>query len=187
MLDLKLEYKVKGRFVVKRTHKVIGTIFGVMLLTFGLLNTNVFANSKQGIAHLVMEHEEKIKRLEELLKGGSNDSPKETLTELQKEEILAQFNYYYANPYEGIEVYKQIVDVKIVEDEMGYIFQVYLEGDVNWLLDINDYKSSAEGYSLARNMTSHVKEFFHLYNGHINVKVEFYDDGELVTSFVDMK
>jgi hypothetical protein len=170
-----------------KNYKKIGAIAVTILLSFGLLNPNVFADSKKQLAHLVMEHEEKIKKIEEILSTGSNTS-KATISDQHKTEIIGQFEHRYItwNEYEPPgSIYKKIVDYKISEDEYGYLFQVYFEGEIDWKLDLNDDKGYADGYGFARDMISDVTKSFNLYNGYVDVKFEFYDDGELVTSFVE--
>ncbi|MGD6831851.1 hypothetical protein ACQCT5_06785 [Sutcliffiella halmapala] len=167
---------------MKKKTKIISTTIGALLLGLGIMSSDAFAEGKQKLAHLVMEHEQKIAALEEAFQSLSPSSeneeiPQETLDALfsEVEITLFQFDDYWDEEI-GDNAKINITEYKVIDSNGEAIVQVFMEGNYGWKQDDNGMFEP--GRVLAYNFINNFHPFAEIYG--VEVKYEFYQNGERV-------
>ncbi|MBM7618546.1 hypothetical protein JOC95_000388 [Bacillus tianshenii] len=167
---------------MKKKTKIITATVGALVLGLGIMTSDALAEGKQKLAHLVLEHEQKIAALEEAFQSlspssGNAEIPQETLEALSREvEItLFQFDDYWDEEI-GDMAKININEYKVIDSNGEAIVQVFIEGNYGWKQD--DSGTFEPGRVLAYNFINHFHPFAEIYG--VEVNYEFYQNGERV-------
>ncbi|WP_077619776.1 hypothetical protein [Bacillus sinesaloumensis] len=175
---------------MKKTIIVLSML--VLVIGFSLLNSNVFADSKKGLSHLVMEHESKINLLEEIIKNIDLDSDvQEVLTPELKQSLIKEVenllpdhrNFFNLETNENQHI--NITGYELQENKGKIILKIYTEGEYNWTeLDDNSTWEMGPGRKLASGIVSRFNTISKMYG--VEMGFEFYQNGERITNFVNL-
>lgn len=157
----------------------------VFILVFVSLNPTALANGKQGLAHIVQEHSERIANLEASIKNLGSSTDETKLSSDVEEAILFEanqeidmMNEMYS--YDGKHI--NVTNTEIKNDNGDLIMKIYIEGSYDWTT-----AESPEGLgrNFARAFISNYDKLSKMYG--VNLKYEFYENGERITTFIDVK
>ncbi|RKL69156.1 hypothetical protein CR203_03750 [Salipaludibacillus neizhouensis] len=170
---------------MEKKTKLLIVLF-TFVFAFVLVNPNVFAQGKNGLAHLVQEHTEKIAQLEDAIQNisGSN-SENEVLEGEVKEALLKEVTTRIDRSSNTIDYETgeelNITDFKLDEVNGEVVLQFFLEGDYDWTFDSNGNYTLAR--SFAQNFIFNFDPIPKMYG--VDMNYEFYQNGEQVTIFID--
>lgn len=177
--------------------KKIFLVVGAFVLTFSVLSPSVFAQGKEGLAHIVQEHTQKIEQLEEAIKNLSGSNSNESLPSEVKQALLKEASIEIKSYNAMTEPYGRgvnVIDYQIEEIKDEVILKVYTEGSNDWT--INEEREAEEGEgteaeagegagrNFARALIFNFDEIAKIYG--VNLKYEFYENGERITIFTDI-
>ncbi|MDJ0332284.1 hypothetical protein [Planococcus sp. S3-L1] len=160
----------------------------IFILAFTILNPSVFAKGKEGLAHVVEEHTQKIAQLEKAIKNlsGSNED-KEQLTPEVKQALLKEVGNIIkrmddSNRPDGNAVDVMKYEIEEIEDEKT--LKIYTEGSYDWTtVGVYDNPDGA-GRSFARGIVFNFDGIAKMYG--VDLKYEFYENGERITVFTNL-
>ena len=153
-----------------------------LALAFWIFSPSALAKGKEGIAHIVQDHAERIEQLEEFLANSETTSNSETLSPEVKEALLQEARattdeMYELNVYDGRAV--TITDIQLEEVAGETTLKLFAEGTYDWT-----NSSNGIGRNFAYGMVANFDNIAKMYGE--NLKYEFYENGERITLFTEL-
>jgi len=155
-------------------------LFLVVALT--VVSPSALAKGKEGLAHIVQEHAERIEQLEKLVNSPDQSTVSESLSPEVKKALLKEARdttdmMYELNVYDGRAV--TITDIQLEEVAGEATLKLYAEGTYDWT-DSRD----GIGRNFAYGMVANFDDIGKMYGE--NLKYEFYENGERITLFTEL-
>lgn len=154
---------------------VVGT-----LLAFVIFNPVVFAKGKEGLAHIVQEHSQRIAQLEELIVS-KDDSDNTLLSTEVKQALLKEvenkiISFNESAKPDGGDI--NITSYEIEENNNIKTLKIYVEGNYDWT---GDTYSEGVGRNFARAFIFNFNHIAKMYG--IDLNYEFYENNKRITVF----
>ena len=153
-----------------------------LLVALTVLSPAALAKGKEGLAHIVQEHAERIEKLEKIVNSSEQSAVSESLPPEVKEALLQEARattdmMYESNVYDGRAV--TITDIQLEEVDGEVTLKLYAEGTYDWT-----NSSDGIGRSFAYGMVANFDDIAKMYGE--NLKYEFYENGERITLFTEV-
>lgn len=158
-------------------------VTGAFVLAFSVLNPSVFAQGKEGLAHIVQEHTQQIAQLEEAIKNLGSSNREDSLSSEVKQALLKEAgikinSHNEMNEPDGRGI--NVKDYQIEEKNGEVILKVYTEGSYGWTIG---EEGEGTGRNFARALVFNFDGIAKMYG--VNLKYEFYENGERITVFTE--
>lgn len=168
----------------KRMILIMVSLFTVSLLLF---NSSVLAQGKEGLAHIVQQHTEKIAKLELAIKSlGGEETQNEQLSEDVKEALLKEVELKVDSltQYWTKEDFN-LTEYKLTEINGQAVLRFYTEGEHDWTNTPDASGAWGNGRKFAQNFIFNFDAIAKMYG--VNLKYEFYENGEKITVFTELQ
>lgn len=155
-------------------------LFLVVALT--VLSPSALAKGKEGLAHIVQEHAERIEQLENMVNSSEPSTVPPALSPEVKKALLKEARattdmMYELNVYDGRGVTVEDIQLEEVTEEV--VLKIYTDGTYDWT-----NSTDGIGRSFSSGMVANFDHIAKMYG--VNLKYEFYENGDRITLFTEV-